>query len=537
MRAVVWARMRYGTRCAAPRSGLGGVWGHRWALCVVVELSIVAGDIDLGPPVIFGAGEYGLCSSETQKAAIYRLWFCQDLSMKVIKSLSWIRRLDMLLNFSVNNWMSYRDDAELNLMSSLERQHGETLTDLPGFKHKHVLPIAAIYGGNASGKTNIFRALSSLKLMVTTDYGVSGVLPIEPFLLDSMSSKSPSSFDITFLAGTCVYRYYLEATCDRVAYESLEVRTPKRDYVVFERDEEHDDYSFGEGVFKEVEHVEYAARSTRGNQLFLQSAVAQNVDELLEPYEWFSQSLDLIGVGSQAWSFATALGSRDGFLDFASNALAKLDTGITRLVGEPAGEDALPRDAELRRRAASLGDDELLTVVLEGPAGDYGFEMLTVRKGASGPEIERLRTVHADSDGNERHFSFGMESSGTKRLMGLLPMLFDLSTERAGETKVCVVDELDRCLHTMLTKKVIGDIVATCGSGTRKQLLFTTHDLLLMDQSIMRRDEMYVAERESDGNSQLIALSDYKDLRFDKDLVKSYLDGRFGGIPMFGAGA
>ena len=88
--------------------------------------------------------------------------------------------------------------------------------------------------------------------------------------------------------------------------------------------------------------------------------------------------------------------------------------------------------------------------------------------------------------------------------------------------------------HTMLTMRLVSDFVASCGSETRKQLLFTTHDLLLMDQSVMRRDEMYIAQRGTDGCSELVGLAEFKDIRFDKDLVRSYLDGRFGGIPMLG---
>ena len=114
-------------------------------------------------------------------------------------------------------------------------------------------------------------------------------------------------------------------------------------------------------------------------------------------------------------------------------------------------------------------------------------------------------------------------------------MLFDLSeSEGNAGTKVFIVDELDRCLHTMLTSCLIKDFVTSCGPGTRKQLLFTTHDLLLMDQSLMRRDEMYIAQRGTDGCSELVGLAEFEGIRFDKDLIRSYLDGRFGGIPMLG---
>ena len=88
------------------------------------------------------------------------------------------------------------------------------------------------------------------------------------------------------------------------------------------------------------------------------------------------------------------------------------------------------------------------------------------------------------------------------------------------------------CLHTMLTMQLIEDFLDGCSEAARKQLIFTTHDLLLMDQSLMRRDEMYIAQRGIDGCSELIGLAEFKGIRFDKDLIRSYLDGRFGGIPM-----
>ena len=82
----------------------------------------------------------------------------------------------------------------------------------------------------------------------------------------------------------------------------------------------------------------------------------------------------------------------------------------------------------------------------------------------------------------------------------------------------------------MLTARLVEDFLATCGSSTRKQLLFTTHDLLLMDQSLMRRDEMYITQRDANGESELLSLAAFEGIRYDKDLVRNYLDGRFGGI-------
>ncbi|MDO5117230.1 MAG: AAA family ATPase [Eggerthellaceae bacterium] len=442
----------------------------------------------------------------------------------------------MLLNFEVENWMSYRNCAAFRTTGSLERQHMETLAKIPGFRSKKALPVVAVYGGNASGKTGLFKALAALKVMVTRDFGVNGILPIEPFKLDDESIRRPTTFDITFLAGKTVYRLVVEATIEGVSYESLEIVKEKETIDIYERDAgKTPSFEFNEAYFADLAHVEYVAKSTRDNQLFLGRAMADNVTELAEPFLWFANVLELVGVGSDAWAFATALEKKEGFLEYASETLSRLDTGISRLEGQRVGVDLLPPNAELRRHVNQLSPNEGVTIIVNQSVGDYGFEMFTVRSVNGKPEIQRLSTVHVGPDGAEHSFSLAMESSGTQRLMVLLPMLFDLSGS-GGQvgSKVYVVDELDRCLHTMLTKRLLEDFLDTCGPDTRKQMLFTTHDLLLMDQSLMRRDEMYISQRDANGCSELIGLSEFEGIRFDKDLIRSYLDGRFGGIPMLG---
>jgi len=96
---------------------------------------------------------------------------------------------------------------------------------------------------------------------------------------------------------------------------------------------------------------------------------------------------------------------------------------------------------------------------------------------------------------------------------------------------VFVIDEVDRSLHTLLTRRLLEAYLASCSADTRSQLLLTTHDVLLMDQQLLRRDEMWVAERKPSGASTLVSFAEFKDVRYDKDIRKSYLQGRLGGIP------
>ena len=121
------------------------------------------------------------------------------------------------------------------------------------------------------------------------------------------------------------------------------------------------------------------------------------------------------------------------------------------------------------------------------------------------------------------------ESDGSQRVIDLLPAFLMISA--AKSRKVFVIDEVDRSLHTLLTKRLLETYLSSCSAESRAQLLFTTHNVLLMDQRLLRRDEMWVTERNADGVSSLFSFSEYKDVRYDKDIRKSYLQGRLGGVP------
>ena len=141
----------------------------------------------------------------------------------------------------------------------------------------------------------------------------------------------------------------------------------------------------------------------------------------------------------------------------------------------------------------------------------------------------KLVSFHPKSDGTEAKFEIHQESDGSQRVIDLLPAFLDLSAQTSP--KVYVIDEIDRSLHPLLIQQLLETYLANCSTETRKQLLLTTHNVMLMDQQLLRRDEMWVAERDKFGVSSLFSFSEYKDVRYDKDLRKSYLQGRLGGIP------
>ena len=176
----------------------------------------------------------------------------------------------MLLNFTLSNWMSYRDEASLSMISSLERRHGETRSGASGLSEQkrssQLLPCTA---ATLPERPPSSRDSAALREMVLTDPGVDGLLPIQPFMLDSQSETSPTLFDVTFLAGNTTYRLVVEATRFSVSYESLEIVKEDKTIDVYERDASRDDrFRLNRELFSDPDHVLYAAKSTRDNQCF-----------------------------------------------------------------------------------------------------------------------------------------------------------------------------------------------------------------------------------------------------------------------------
>jgi AAA15 family ATPase/GTPase len=200
--------------------------------------------------------------------------------------------------------------------------------------------------------------------------------------------------------------------------------------------------------------------------------------------------------------------------------LRHLDTGILRLGAEDTGEMDLD---EIKDKKNYLMFLEILT-------GDRYF--ISEKEGKE--TTKKLIAFHKCDDGTEIRFDIDKESDGTRRLLDILPAFtagWQLNLRKTRVSKIYFIDELDRSLHHLLLRKLLNKYFASCNADSRTQILFTTHDLLLMDQNLFRRDEMNVVERDATGASSVIPLNEYNGIRSDKDLLKSYLQGRFGGIP------
>ncbi|MFW0884742.1 AAA family ATPase [Candidatus Acidulodesulfobacterium sp. H_13] len=258
---------------------------------------------------------------------------------------------------------------------------------------------------------------------------------------------------------------------------------------------------------------------------FLTNSVSQKIDKFRPVYNWFKDNLELIAPDSRFEPFERFFDKGHPLYSIMNEMLPQLDTGITHLGGQEIPFDNILLPDVVKNKLQEDIKEGMTVHFLSSPTNE---RFIITRK--DGDLItKKLVTFHHMSDGTEVKFDIRQESDGSQRIIDLLPAFLDVSS--AGSKKVYVIDEVDRSLHTMLTKQLLTDYLANCSTKSRAQLLITTHDVLLMDQGLFRRDEMWVAERNRKGSSEFMSFSEYKDVRYDKDIRKSYLQGRLGGVP------
>jgi AAA15 family ATPase/GTPase len=411
----------------------------------------------------------------------------------------------MIISFSLENWMSFRDPVTFSMLATEERRHEARLPWLDTYRTK-VLPIAAVYGGNASGKSNLFKALKFAKSLVVNITQLDEAIPVETFCLDADKTEQPARFAFELLIDEIVYDFSFAVTGTGIQEEQLIRITGDQEEVLYRRP----------GKPPEDPSLQVVFNGTRDNQLFLTNSVSQKVSAFRPVYDWFKKTLQLIAPDDHFEAIELIIEDKDLLRSNINRLLAQLDTGIACLEVKDIsyGDDPVPtstRELFQNNAIRVSGQPELAVVKGEQLIG------------------KRLVTSHTKTDGSTAMFELDEESDGTLRVIDLLPAFLNLSDQNSKQ--VYVIDEIDRSLHTLLTRKLLEGYLAACSKKTRSQLLLTTHDVLLMDNDLLRHDEMWVTERDAAGASTLFSFSEYKDAVHDKDIRKSYLQGRLGGIP------
>lgn len=427
----------------------------------------------------------------------------------------------MLIKVSIENWMSFRDRVEFSMIATRERQHRERLAHVPSHRLK-ILPIALLYGGNASGKSNFMKALHFAQNLVVTGSQPDAPIPTDPFRLDDKGETKPTRFEFEILTTDGIYEYSFSVTSRSVTEERLVKIGPTSEQVLYHR---IDDSPNWHKSLQNNTRMQIVFEGTQSNKLFLTNSVSQKIEYFRPIYDWFRNTLTYIAPDSRYIPHERLLNQKDPLHGNMTTLLPKLDTGIVDLGGEEIEFKNVPLDQDDRLRIEKeLTEGRSIRILSEA-----SNDRFIVSRVNGQLKSKKLFSYHTKRDGKKVRFEIGRESDGSQRLIDLLPAFFEPSEpERMGVT---AIDEIDRSLHTLLTRQLIELFLQGCGPDSRKQLIITTHDVLLMDQDLFRRDEIWVSERDRMGASTLIPFSDFKDVRYDKDLQKSYVQGRLGGIP------
>ncbi len=406
----------------------------------------------------------------------------------------------MLIEFSVTNFRSFRERQTLSMVASSDDSLPNNVVEMYPDTTKSIklLRAAAILGANASGKSNLLKAMHTAKLFVVgsaTKYNRDDkILAAAPFRLDSNSITKPSEFEFVMALADGIYEYSFACTQQRVTEESLyltEIGKGKKRHRLFGRsyDDSTEEYSFGWG--KSLRSVKKLLEDrTRDNCLILSRAVEQNVKELTGPFDYINpvwiidMSKDLTLLSQITADWCTKYGT--------------LNAAVLSII-----------------KSANTGID---SITIDTESSDHPI----------------IKTVHTHSDNSSKSTVFSMledESTGTQRLHAIAaPFWSTLQVE--GST--LVLDELDCSLHPLLSRGLIQLFQSDAYKNNNSQMIFTTHDSALIDLKLLRRDQVFLVDKNNSQASEIYSLQDFKPRKEEKNIGKRYLEGRYGGIPDLG---
>ena len=415
----------------------------------------------------------------------------------------------MLIDYSVTNYRSIREKQTLSLVAAprLPRRESTFRPIVGRDSLPELLKAAVVYGPNASGKSNVLRGLDAIRdIAVLPPTSTDDKLPVSPFRFDPALRTAPSVFELNFIAAERRFRFTLAATQDRIVREQLVEFPGGKETLLYSRahDNSTDKYIFGDQLEGGVAVHETWQKTTSPRRLFLAQAVANSSEDLQQlraPLHWLHDNLLVLPARSPMKMFARGMpffSARHSHLNPAAIAsfVRDLDIPITALKFE-----------ELDMNSASQDSSNLRERLL--PSGDV-----------------KAQLTHRSALG-EATFEFEEESEGTQNLIGFF-FVWSLLREKMSPLHLVSIDELDTSLHPQIIARLVKQHQQL---EAPRQLIFTTHDTHLMDTRILRRDQIWLTERDVNGATQLRSIHDFEG-RESEDIEKRYYEGRYRGLPI-----
>ncbi len=417
----------------------------------------------------------------------------------------------MLIEFSISNFRSIADTQTFSFVADDSKPENPSAVFSPvgsvSISKFKLLKSAAVYGANAAGKSNVIRALSTMKRIVMISAAskqVGDELPVSAFKLDRDLSEQPSEFEVSFIYEGVRYQYGFSASRVRVHEEWLFAYPKGRPQNWFSRvwnaNERKTEWSFSANLQGEKQTWKNA---TRDNSLFLSTAVQLNSLQLKPVFDWFKHQVRFIGVDGFSPAFSANLCHQAGH-DAVLSFLKKGDVGIDGLdiLADKFKPEALPDEMS----------EALKRVIIDNMQDEDVFE---------------VKTKHLNDVGEAVVFDLEEESTGTQKLFAFAGPWLDCLEK--GYT--LFVDELHDNLHPKLVQYLVELFHNEKTNPNNAQLFFTTHETSILNQAVFRRDQVWFCEKDKRNATQLFPLTDFSPRKGRENLEAGYLSGRYGALP------
>lgn len=401
----------------------------------------------------------------------------------------------MLIRFSFKNFKSFKNENCLDMEATSLKEHEYNIAKIDNGEY---LKVSAIYGANASGKTNVLQAFDYMKKRILVSDDSKKNSPIdEENVYSFMINNDPIALEVEILAkNNKIYKYGFELVKDNIISEWLYEKRVNKFYSIFEREKNN---------VKNIRNNRITMLANIDERtLFLNiySKIDRNNEDFSSVYDWFVNST---------------------YLD----------------LGNPNFERFINNRVSLKILSDENYKKELLKFIKTFDSGIEGIKTTpdSIEAVKSNNGIIDIEVIHKGENGELKALPFYLESNGTRKMFHL----FDFFMDALKNGMVLFVDELDAKLHPLLTRYIINLFHNSDTNKGNGQLIYSTHDTVNLNKETFRRDEIWFAEKDKDGISEIYALSDYileddknagRKVRNDATYNKDYLTGRYGAIPV-----
>ena len=416
----------------------------------------------------------------------------------------------MLVQFNFKNHKSFRDEVSLDLSATKITEHGNHVVDIANDK---LLKVAAIYGANSSGKSNVYNAFDFMNYYVLESFKFGGesdsrqkaeydYIHAAPFLFDKTSREEESTFEVFFVDNAentgRIYQYGFAIQKDEVVEEWLysKAKTARNKYKTIFYRKKGEELEFNGLPKSSVENITVALEK---ETLIVSLGAKLKIAKLKKVRDWFLNN-EIVDFGNPAENFFRSQVLPSGFVDNKD-----IQKNVVNYFGS---------------------FDEAIQ--------DFCVEQVQVDSEKESDRSYTIDAFHMMADANEyASIPLRNESSGTLKMFALYPSLKGV-LDNGG---TLFVEELNARLHPLLVRNIILTFLSPEINTTNAQLIFTTHDIWQFSNELLRRDEIWMVNKDKEGVSELYSLADFKDedgnkIRRDEAFAKNYLTGNYGAIPI-----